>query len=474
MVKGVFLKIKIIKKLLYNFINKLIKKKKIDTVYIDHFYPAKKYKKQKTIPYNFFQTYKSYKVDNEFDLRFSKFRLENPEYNYYFFDDIEMDSYMEKNWSHRKIYQIYKDSIFGASKADIWRYCILYEYGGIYLDFDSSIEFNLNIIPDNAEEFISFEQNKVSSQITKEYTPDYEFLSNLPNKHKEIIHPENLIIQWLLIYKKNHPILMSVIEEIEKNYEFFLGRKFKSAHLAIVNFTAPVILTKVVWDYVLKNNKIYQTNIDFESKVTFKNFSKKGVYFNDSDYYKNYSNTEILLNNPIRLNLGCGNDVKSLYINIDAVKNHKDVLLIDINNLKKHFEDRTVQEIYAKDVLEHVGLPTAKKWVSDWSNLLKPGGILTITTTCLDLIVDAYKKKIINEEKLNYLLFAGVFWENGRSNWDDKKTTQYDWHKVCFSKNQLKDLLLNNGLIIISEKYDKIEKKNINGLNQTIKAKKIK
>ena len=31
---------------------------------------------------------------------------------------------MEKNWSHRKIYKIYKDSIFETSKADIWRYCI--------------------------------------------------------------------------------------------------------------------------------------------------------------------------------------------------------------------------------------------------------------------------------------------------------------------------------------------------------------
>ena len=266
---------------------------------------------------------------------------------------------------------------------------------------------------------------------------------------------------------------MAVIEEIEKNYDFFLGKKFKSVHMAIVNFTAPVILTKVIWNYVLKNNKIYQKGIDFGNQATFKNVSKQGVYFNDSDYYKKYTNTEILLNKPKRLNLGCGDDVKPLYINIDAVKIKKDILTLNINNIRNHFQDSTIHEIYAKDVLEHVGLPTVKKWISDWSNLLTSGGILTITTTCLDLFIDAYTKNNIDAEKLNYLLFAGVFWNDGKPHWDDKQTSEFDWHKVCLSNSQLKNLLRVNKFKIISEKFDQINKKNINGLNQTIKAKKI-
>ena len=366
----------------------------------------------------------------------------------------------------------YKDSIYGASKADIWRYCILHEFGGVYLDFDSSIEFSLNSIPSDVDELISFEKNKVSSQISKEYTPDYDLLSKLPKKHDFINHPENLVIQWLLIFKKEHPILKLVIEEIEKNYDFFKNKKFSSAHMAIVNFTAPVILTKVVWDYVKKNNKICQRGIDFNNKVTFKNISKNGVYFNDDTYYKKYSNTEILLNNPIRLNLGCGDDVKKEYINIDAVKNKENIIHLDINNLKSRFKNSTIHEIYAKDVLEHVGLLTAKKWISDWSNLLIIGGTLTIQTTCLDLIIEAYKKNFINEEKLNCLLFAGVYWENSKPYWDNEKTTHYDWHQVCFSKKLLFDELKKNNFSIVAEKYDQISK-NSNGLNMTIKAKKV-
>ena len=460
-----------IKEIIKKILKKFIKKKKIETIQIDKFYPATKKTKLKKIEFNFFQTFKTNKVDLEHDQKYLEFRKKNPEFNFYFYDDIEMDEYMEKNWSHRKIYKIYKDSIFGASKADIWRYCILYQYGGIYLDFDSSIEFKLSTIPDDVNEVISFEKNKINSQISEDYTPDYKFLNNLPQDYRNKIHPENLVIQWLLIYKKNHPILMSAIEEIEKNYEFFLGKKFKSAHMAIVNYTAPVILTKVVWDYVISKNEIYQKGIDFENQVTFKNVSKEGVYFNDESYYKKFSDTPILLEKPIRLNLGCGDDIKKEFINIDVVKNNENIISMNVDDIKDKFQKGTIDEIYAKDVLEHVGLPTAKKWIKDWSNLIKEGGTLTIVTTCLDLIIEAFSKRLINEEKLNYLLFAGVYWENGKSHWDTEKTTKYDWHKVCFSKELLTKTLKENNFSIISEKYDQIND-NINGLNIAIKAKK--
>ena len=272
-------------------------------------------------------------------------------------------------------------------------------------------------------------------------------------------------------FQKKHPILKLAIEEIEKNHDFFCNKNFKSAHMAIVNFTAPVLLTKVIWDYVLEGNNIYQKGIDFDGQVTFKNISKDGVYFNDNDYYKKFSNTKILVDDKIRLNLGCGDDIKKEFINIDISKFHENILNIDIKDIKSNFSENTVDEIYAKDVLEHVGLPNAKKFLKDWSSLLKKGGFITLITPCLDLFIDAFRKNLIDEEKFNYLLFAGVHWDKGKPFWDTEKTTIYDWHKVCFSKNQLLKILKDNKLEIVSERYDKITKDS-NGLNMTIKAKK--
>jgi mannosyltransferase OCH1-like enzyme len=181
-----------IKKIFKYLKNILLKKKDntIETIFVNKLYLARAKTKNKFIQNNFFQTFKSTGVDIEFNKRMLKFRENNPEFNFYFFDDIEMDEYMEKNWSHRKIYKIYKDSIFGASKADIWRYCILFQYGGIYLDFDSSIEFSLSDIPPNVDEVVSFEKNTIESQISREYTPDYNFFTKLPKEHKNVNYPK--------------------------------------------------------------------------------------------------------------------------------------------------------------------------------------------------------------------------------------------------------------------------------------------
>ena len=72
------------------------------------------------------------------------------------------------------------------------------------------------------------------------------------------------------------------------------------------------------------------------------------------------------MKDPIRLNLDLVLIFKKEYLNIDAAKNNKNVILMDIFKLKKIFRFN-FDEIYAKDVLEHVGFPTAKKWISDWS-----------------------------------------------------------------------------------------------------------
>ena len=72
------------------------------------------------------------------------------------------------------------------------------------------------------------------------------------------------------------------------------------------------------------------------------------------------------MKDPIRLNLGCGDDIKKEYLNIDAAKSNKNVIFMDIDKLKKKFSNLNIDEIYAKDVLEHVGFPTAKNWISDW------------------------------------------------------------------------------------------------------------
>jgi len=56
----------------------------------------------------------------------------NPEYNLYYFDDIDSAKFM-KSYSQRA-YNAYNKLIPEAYKADLFRYCIIEKYGGCYTD----------------------------------------------------------------------------------------------------------------------------------------------------------------------------------------------------------------------------------------------------------------------------------------------------------------------------------------------------
>ena len=59
----------------------------------------------------------------------------NPEYEYRFFDDDDIITFLKTDFPD--YLQGYNRLKFGASKADLWRYLIIYRYGGIYADIDS-------------------------------------------------------------------------------------------------------------------------------------------------------------------------------------------------------------------------------------------------------------------------------------------------------------------------------------------------
>lgn len=56
------------------------------------------------------------------------------------------DDFMSTVFGNTKIFWAYSmiNPLVGASKADIWRYCALYTYGGVYLDDDSDIKTPLD------------------------------------------------------------------------------------------------------------------------------------------------------------------------------------------------------------------------------------------------------------------------------------------------------------------------------------------
>jgi mannosyltransferase OCH1-like enzyme len=85
------------------------------------------------IPLNIFQTWDTKKLPPKMAECVESIKECNPEFKYYLYDDNECREFIKINFDAEVLYS-YDALVPGAFKADLWRYCILYKLGGIYLD----------------------------------------------------------------------------------------------------------------------------------------------------------------------------------------------------------------------------------------------------------------------------------------------------------------------------------------------------
>jgi len=85
------------------------------------------------IPLNIFQTWHTLNLSPKMKETVENLKFQNPEFTHYLYDDIMCRDFISKHFDKDVLYTFDRLKP-GAYKADLWRYCILYIKGGIYLD----------------------------------------------------------------------------------------------------------------------------------------------------------------------------------------------------------------------------------------------------------------------------------------------------------------------------------------------------
>ena len=88
------------------------------------------------IPKNIYQTWETKNLETGFQKIVDTWKINNQNYTYNLYDRLDREEFLKNNFN-KDVYEVYTKIIPGAYKADLWRYCILYKYGGIYTDIDS-------------------------------------------------------------------------------------------------------------------------------------------------------------------------------------------------------------------------------------------------------------------------------------------------------------------------------------------------
>jgi mannosyltransferase OCH1-like enzyme len=145
-------------------------------------YPIKNFY-HSVIPLNIFQTWHTKMLPPGMKRNIELIKKMNPRFNYQLFDDTDCHDFIRDNFDV-SVLNAFNKLIPGAYKADLWRYCVLYKLGGIYLDIKYS--------PANGFRFI-----------------------NLTESEHWVLDADGYgIYNALMVCKAGNPILLSAIQQI--------------------------------------------------------------------------------------------------------------------------------------------------------------------------------------------------------------------------------------------------------------------
>lgn len=112
----------------------------------------------------------------------------------------------------------------------------------------------------------------------------------------------------------------------------------------------------------------------------------------------------------MKLNLGCGNDIRSGYINIDCLPQSQVPPEVyrqgDIQTLDWLTEDDTVDEIIALDCVEYLPTNAVKQALANWAQKLVTGGTLKILMPDCHAIAKSFAQGQFNLQEFSQMLFG--------------------------------------------------------------------
>jgi hypothetical protein len=212
------------------------------------------------IPLVVYQSWNSNVFPNTIGNELKKFRNLNPDIEFNLYNHSEVNDYMRNFYKHHLIYKIFKKARYWQIKADIFRYCIIYERGGFWFDIKSVTKVQLSkMLKKNSDMMITYEKNKFPTIVKKK-------------NFNKLLHANKYIAQWFFGSVKKNFILKKIINNICDHYDDYKGKIFENPKEAVLEFSATRLFTKILRNELIKKKislKIQQQGVDFNGQGSY-------------------------------------------------------------------------------------------------------------------------------------------------------------------------------------------------------------
>ena len=237
----------------------------------------------KTIPLNLYQTWNTLDLPLKMKQNVELLKKQNPEFTHYLYDDKMCRDFIEQHFDKSILYTFDKLNP-GAYKADLFRYCVLYINGGIYLDIKFRCVKNFKLI----------------------------YLTNTEYYVRDLSHNNGIngIYQALLICYPYNNILLKCINDIVNNVK----NNYRGLDINMggsLSITGPLLISK----HFYKNDiKSFELNLDISGNyINFK-------HFHILEIYKEYRKEQKMSSNNLYYSILYEQLKIYNYINLETVK----------------------------------------------------------------------------------------------------------------------------------------------------------
>ena len=205
-------------------------------------YPIKQHYNT-VIPLNIYQTWHTKDLPKFMKKTVDNIIKNNPAFKHYLFDDNDCRNFIKDNFDVT-VLNAFDSLIPGAYKADLWRYCVLYKNGGIYLD------------------------------IKYEPVNGFKFINLTEKEHWVLDIDKYSIYNAIMVCKPNNQLLLKAIHKIVDNV------KNKFYGLSCLHPTGPQMLGDFFSTFEKNKFDMYH-----DIYISVKN---RFVFFNDYIVFKSY------------------------------------------------------------------------------------------------------------------------------------------------------------------------------------------
>lgn len=186
------------------------------------------------IPRLIHQTYPSNDLPELLRENVEQIRLLNPDWDYHLYTDSDVEAFILQEYGEGVLsYYLRIDKVYGAARADLFRYLLVYKRGGVYLDIKSRFLKPIDEVLRGDEQFVISRWSNGKNEKYEGYGLHSEMLN----------YPGGEIQQWHIIAARGHIFLRAVILSVFKLIDAYTPWRTGVGRMGVLRLTGPIAYT---------------------------------------------------------------------------------------------------------------------------------------------------------------------------------------------------------------------------------------